>query len=39
MQYTKLVLLALVASIDLGVAQPVKRDPGNVISHPKVVNA
>jgi hypothetical protein len=42
MQYKTFVLLALAASIDLGVAQPIKRDPGNagsVLSHPAVIHA
>lgn len=40
MQYTTFVLLALAASIDIGDAQPIKRDPGgamSTLSDPKVV--
>ena len=39
MQYKSFVLLALAASIDLGVTQPIKREPGSFLSKPAVIHA
>lgn len=39
MQYKSFVLLALAASIDLGVTQPIKREPGSTLSKPAVMHA